>query len=416
MAITRIKTWTQEILTHTDLNAEFDNIINNLTITNIGDYSANASEMRATVDPYPASSESLATDASGELARLRYVIAQITGKTYWYQDPSPTLTDIISLLGMTATVGTNSLTVTLTDKGGSALSASNTVSIPFRSATLGSGVQVVRSVATSTSIVLSAGSTLGFVADEVGKIYVYAIDNAGTVELALSKSPLFKASELITTTAEGGSGAADSSFVLYSTTARTDVACKCIGYLEIQTGSTAGNWSSNPTTIHIFGSGEDASLSPASVSFIAQASTSITGLAPGVRYKVSINFIQNTTAGLPYLQFNTDTGANYHYQGLAATDASTNPWGVNSGATYIVLMEQNMAVGYSYTGEFSVITAQADATKTFVYGDGYFERNASSVPGRAMFGGMYDGAANLSSMEFIVSAGTATGTISVYQE
>lgn len=54
-------------------------------------FSANATAMRATADPYPAGSESLATTLLGELQRIRYVIAQITGETYWYQDPDTTI-------------------------------------------------------------------------------------------------------------------------------------------------------------------------------------------------------------------------------------------------------------------------------------------------------------------------------------
>ena len=89
--ISRVKTWTAEILTYADLNAEFDNIIDNLESDNINDSSANAAAMQATVDPYPAASESLATHLEGELHRLRYVIAQITGETYWYVDPDASL-------------------------------------------------------------------------------------------------------------------------------------------------------------------------------------------------------------------------------------------------------------------------------------------------------------------------------------
>ena len=88
MTYSRIKTWSAgETLTASDLNAEHDNHITNADPDSIGDESANATEMRATADPYPAASESLAEDLKGEILRIRYVIAQITGKTYWYIDP-----------------------------------------------------------------------------------------------------------------------------------------------------------------------------------------------------------------------------------------------------------------------------------------------------------------------------------------
>jgi len=89
----RIKTWVSgETLTASDLNAEFNNILNNLTPAGIDDYSSSVSEMRSTADPYPGSSESLATSLAGEVERLRYQILQLklaiqpNNITYWYQD------------------------------------------------------------------------------------------------------------------------------------------------------------------------------------------------------------------------------------------------------------------------------------------------------------------------------------------
>jgi hypothetical protein len=87
----RIKTWVAEILTHTNLNTEFDNILNNLTPAGIDDLSVSNAAMQGTTDPYPGAVISLATSLAGELQRLRYVIAAITGKTYWYEDPDTTL-------------------------------------------------------------------------------------------------------------------------------------------------------------------------------------------------------------------------------------------------------------------------------------------------------------------------------------
>ena len=54
-------------------------------------YSADATAMQATTDPYPAGSPSLATSLLGEIQRLRYLVAQITGETYWYIDPDVSL-------------------------------------------------------------------------------------------------------------------------------------------------------------------------------------------------------------------------------------------------------------------------------------------------------------------------------------
>ena len=88
----RIKTWsTGETLTASDLNAEFDNILNNFDPDGVDDASANAAAMQTTADPYPGGVESLPTDLSGELQRLRYVIRQQNMTSYWYIFP-----DIVS--------------------------------------------------------------------------------------------------------------------------------------------------------------------------------------------------------------------------------------------------------------------------------------------------------------------------------
>lgn len=84
----RLKVWVaNEVLTYTDLNAEFDNILANLEADTLGGYSASVAQMRLQVNPGGVGSESLAASISGEIERLRFAIARITGKTYWYESP-----------------------------------------------------------------------------------------------------------------------------------------------------------------------------------------------------------------------------------------------------------------------------------------------------------------------------------------
>ena len=88
----RITTWIQnQVLTHTDLNAEFDNIKTNFIPTMIDDYSQDTTQMRIQTTPGAQGSESLATSTSGELERLRFVINRGFGGTYWYDNPVATL-------------------------------------------------------------------------------------------------------------------------------------------------------------------------------------------------------------------------------------------------------------------------------------------------------------------------------------
>lgn len=62
--------------------------------TGIEDASAADADMQATTDPYPGSAISRPTDLLGEIKRLRYLIAQITGETYWYIDPDISLATV----------------------------------------------------------------------------------------------------------------------------------------------------------------------------------------------------------------------------------------------------------------------------------------------------------------------------------
>lgn len=97
----RVKNWTTEVLSNTDLNAEIDNILNNLDPSGVDDYSTNAAQMRLTTNPGSVGSESLATSLAGELERLRYAIQRIIGSdaTQWYSAPQTTLTDLNAAVG-----------------------------------------------------------------------------------------------------------------------------------------------------------------------------------------------------------------------------------------------------------------------------------------------------------------------------
>jgi hypothetical protein len=100
-------------------------------------------------------------------------------------------------------------------------------------------------------LVISSGSTLGTVSATQSRIVVIALNNAGTVELAvvnISGGNNLTETNLISTTAEGGVGAADSASTVYSTTARTNLAYRVVGYIE-STQATAGTWATTPSTI-----------------------------------------------------------------------------------------------------------------------------------------------------------------------
>jgi len=189
----------------------------------------------------------LANGSAGQV----FTSSGTTAAPTWSTPSTANSFNAVSNLSFVASVATNALTITIKDSAGATPSAATTA-IGFRSSTLTSGAYVVRSITSALSIVVSSGSTLGHANNVAKNIWLYAIDNAGTVELAVS-SAQFDDSLLYTTTAEGGAGAADSDSVLYSTTARSNVAIRLIGRL-LSTQTTAGTWAAVPTDVAMYSS------------------------------------------------------------------------------------------------------------------------------------------------------------------
>lgn len=156
-------------------------------------------------------------------------------------------------LGLSASVASNALTIALKQSDGSTdpSTGDDAVKIGFRSSTATTGGYVQRSITSALSVVISSGSTLGSTDGDINWVYVYAIDNAGTVELAVSGTRINDEGTLINTTAEGGAGASDSKYAIYSTTARTGVACRLIGRVK-STQTTAGTWAASPSEVSVF--------------------------------------------------------------------------------------------------------------------------------------------------------------------
>lgn len=171
---------------------------------------------------------------------------------------------------ITASVAASALTITL-----------NPTTLDFRSATIGSGTVNTRSVSAAISVVVSSGSTLGTTNAVENRLTVIAIDNSGTVELAVLNNTAglnMDETGLISTTAEGGAGAADSANVIYSTTARSNVAYRVVGYI-VSTQATAGTWATAPSKIQ-----GDGGLANISTALNAQ------GTAPMYACRAWVNF------------------------------------------------------------------------------------------------------------------------------
>jgi len=141
------------------------------------------------------------------------------------------------ILAISASVAANALT----------LSAS-TLSLDFRSTDLTSGTVTTVS-GTPANLVVPSSATLGTINAVQSRLIVLALNNAGTIELAVVNiaggTNLTETGLINTIAISAGSTSASN---IYSTTARTSVAYRVIGYIE-STQATAGTWATAPSTV-----------------------------------------------------------------------------------------------------------------------------------------------------------------------
>ena len=94
---------------------------------------------------------------------------------------------LIENLGLSFSVAANALTINLKQANGTSdPTATNPVKIGFRSNTITSGAYATRSVTGALSVTIPSGASLGLTTGSNAYIYVYAIDNGGTVALGVN--------------------------------------------------------------------------------------------------------------------------------------------------------------------------------------------------------------------------------------
>ena len=156
------------------------------------------------------------------------------------------------IISLTAPVASNAMTVTLNP----------TLALMFRSTTLSSGVpQTIVNISSPVVLVVPSGASLGHVNGVAGRDAIVAINNAGTVELAiinLAGGNDLSETGLISTTAISASSTASN--VFYSTTARTNVAYRVVGFVD-STQATAGTWATTPSLVQGVGGQAFAAMS-----------------------------------------------------------------------------------------------------------------------------------------------------------
>lgn len=198
-------------------------------------------------------------------------------------------------LGLSTSVAANALTIALKQANGSSDPSTgvNSVKASMRSSTLSNGSYNQRQVTSPLSLVISSGSTLGHSSANAHNIWVYLIDNAGTLELAVSQT-LYSENQLVSTVAEGGAGAADSNSAMYSAVARSNVPFRLIGLL-VSTQTTAGTWASNMTQVQV---GDYGTLSENfDCTFVGNgASSSSVGLSTDLKYASLVDPLNSYSA------------------------------------------------------------------------------------------------------------------------
>ena len=141
------------------------------------------------------------------------------------------------LQSISASVASNALTI-----------SASALTLDFRSTTLGNGT-VTTVTGTPANLVVPASATLGTVNNVQSRLIVIALNNAGTIELAVVNiaggTNLDETNLLSTTAISSGS---TSSSVVYSTSARTSLAYRVIGSID-STQTTAGTWAAAPSLI-----------------------------------------------------------------------------------------------------------------------------------------------------------------------
>jgi hypothetical protein len=170
------------------------------------------------------------------------------GGSYAAQAAAPNQSHELTNLGLSASVATNALTIALKQKDGSTDPGAGTaaVKIGFRDATAANGDFVQRTVTGALSVVIPSGTTIGAKNAQQNVIYVYALDNAGTVELAVSLKRFDEGSVQTSTSISGGA----TETTLYSTTGRSSKSIRLIGRVTA-TEATAGTWATSPSEVSV---------------------------------------------------------------------------------------------------------------------------------------------------------------------
>lgn len=202
--------------------------------------------------------------------------------------------DYIENLGITCSTSSNALTINVKTASGGVPGVGSPVRVGFRSSSLASGLVSLVEIQSPLAMTISSGSTLGHTSGVDLFVYVYLINYNGVAELAVSGTFYTEAS-LVSTTAEGGAGAADSGSTIYSTTARTNVPIRLIGRLT-SNQATAGLWATMPSEIQTGSSAGSSSVGTSQIANLAVTTAKIADGAVTNAKLASANYLESSSS------------------------------------------------------------------------------------------------------------------------
>ena len=160
-----------------------------------------------------------------------------------------------------ASVAGNALTLAVKTLAGNDPSAGDPVWFVFRSATASSGSYSVIEVTAALSTTVPSGSTLGFANATPGRVWVAAVNNAGTVSLAVvncltqATLSIFGLAGFAIANITAYGGGANSAGVLFGAGTLANVPYGVLGFVTWETGNTlatAGTWNLTPSRTELY--------------------------------------------------------------------------------------------------------------------------------------------------------------------
>ena len=168
---------------------------------------------------------------------------------------------------------------------------------------------------------------------------------------------------------------------------------------------------SNSVDWHVLNVG-GLSLAAAPINATAATSATFSNLLPGTRYRLVAQLQHLGDINVFGLRFNADAGATYYFVNIYADPVATPTAWCNT-TSYIPLEWTNITVGCNTGFEIEFITEDGNNYNVSVTGKSVYPYS-STYPGNMIISARYAGAADLTSVSVIATAGTANFTGKLY--